>query len=115
MSDIHPKQLENVKADILAVLENGPEVTKGNFTERLEAVAEAATRAAFRVLPIEDAPKDGTKVLAFQKGNENARNFNARIDTFRTDTFVANRGVWWRELPEAPYAGFIPIPTQESE
>ncbi len=69
MTDIHPKQLENVKHSIQAVFEDNPTPTESNYQHILKLAAEAAIRAAFKPLSVKDMPKDGSKHIAVLEGD----------------------------------------------
>lgn len=60
---------------------------------------------------IETAPKDGTRILAFAPKRKGAINENARVDQVRVDRRVERyRWQYARELPEAPYTHWMPLP-----
>jgi len=113
MTDIHPKQLENVIDNIGPILEG---ICDGVDSKTLENVAEAAIRAAARPLPIEDAPKDGTNIIIVKNKSVYAPCQYQKEDVISKDSFW----LWWQNEPEhltevIDPDGFIPIPTQESE
>lgn len=60
--------------------------------------------------PIETAPRDGTPALFFQKGNPTAIVGRARADEMRVDHKPRHTKMFWRELPEARYTHWMPLP-----
>lgn len=61
---------------------------------------------------IQTAPKDGTQILVWSPGNKRASNENARDPHMRADRRVERyRWQYARELPEAPYTHWQPLPT----
>ncbi len=119
MTDIHSKQLENVKHSIQAVFEDNPTPTESNYQHMLKLAAEAAIRAAFKPLSVKDMPKDGSKHLAVLEGDgpvvcywdayyaEGGRGYNGG------DGWIFDDGYGFENINCE--IGIIPIPTQESE
>jgi hypothetical protein len=119
MTDIHPKQLENVARAIVESQFQYPE-REWDKLKPIEkkiayTMAEAAIKAAFKPMPIEDAPQDGSRVLGYRKMREDACFYETWWEPNYTESdYGENIGGWdddW-DMARNP-THFLPIPTQE--
>lgn len=60
--------------------------------------------------PIESAPKDGTRILCFQKGNPEALWKKYQEDKIRVDYFFPKGSFFWDMSTEAPYTHWTDLP-----
>ncbi len=60
---------------------------------------------------IKTAPRDGTKVLYYSPGNRHAQNRNATDAQMHVDAFSDRWPRAMRQLPEAPYTHWRPLPS----
>jgi len=69
-----------------------------------------ALKEALEWRDMESAPRDGTPALFKQDGNYKAWNENARENAVRVDFWSKQHTSFYRQLPEAPYVGWQPLP-----
>lgn len=60
--------------------------------------------------PVTTAPRDGTDCLFYSPGNKHANNKNATDPHMRVDAFSERWPRAWKQLPEAPYTHWMPLP-----
>ena len=79
----------------------------------IKAALEAADKAAWQ--PIDTAPKDGNQALFYTKGNPNAWNDYAKEEQCRVDFWYNKLNCFFKQLPEANYTHWRPLPEPPKE